>query len=263
MKDFVIILRAFSKKHIPLLLASFLIVTVWGVYAESSGSKTMDNLPAEIVTTADTTNYTVIWLHGLGADGHDFVPVIPELKLPATLAIKFIFPHAPVRPVTLNNGMSMPAWYDLLSLDRTSNAIEEDVLTTVGWINKLIDAEIETGTPSEKILLAGFSQGGVIAFHTGLRYPKKLAGIMALSTYIPFDDKLLNLMNPLQQGLPIFAAHGTHDPVIPFSSWQSYVPKLEAKGFNVESHSYPMEHSLSLEEINDISSWLQKTLINH
>jgi len=124
----------------------------------------------------------------------------------------------------------------------------------------LIDDEILSGTPSEKILLAGFSQGGVVAFHTGLRYPKKLGGIMALSTYIPFADKLLGSMSSEQQGIAIFAAHGQHDPVIPFASWQDYVPQLEAKGFDVEAHSYKMEHSVNMEEINDISAWLQKTL---
>lgn len=220
----------------------------------------MQKLPAEIVKTAEVTEFTVIWLHGLGADGNDFVPVIPELKLPASLAVKFVFPHAPVRPVTLNNGMEMRAWYDLLSLDRSKTAIEEDILTTVTWINQMIDDEIESGTPSDKILLAGFSQGGVIALHAGLRYPKRLAGIMALSTYIPFKDNTLAQANDAQQALPIFAAHGVHDPVITFASYQDYVPSLKTHGYKVEAHDYPMEHSLCLEEINDISSWLQKVL---
>ena len=218
----------------------------------------MSNLPAEIIKTSDQTEFSVIWLHGLGADGHDFVSIIPELKLPQSLGIKFIFPHAPVRPVTLNGGMQMRAWYDLLSLDRDKTAIEDDILATVEWINQLIETEIESGVPPEKILLAGFSQGGVIALHTGLRYPKKIAGIMALSTYIPFDANLLE--HKTQSGLPIFAAHGQYDPVIPFASWQGYVPKLVASGFKVEAHDYPMEHSLCLEEINDISNWLQKNL---
>ena len=200
----------------------------------------------------------MIWLHGLGADGNDFVSIIPELKLPSSLGIKFIFPHAPVRPVTLNGGMQMRAWYDLLSLDRDKSAIEDDILATVEWINQLIETEIQSGVPPEKILLAGFSQGGVIALHAGLRYPKKLAGIMALSCYIPFDANLLE--HKTQSGLAIFAAHGQYDPVIPFASWQDYVPKLEASGFKVEAHAYPMEHSLCLEEINDISRWLQQNL---
>ncbi|MGK0273573.1 MAG: phospholipase/carboxylesterase [Cocleimonas sp.] len=221
---------------------------------------TMQNLPYEIVNTADSTEFTVIWMHGLGADGHDFVSVIPELRLPTSLGIKFIFPHAPVRPVTLNNGVEMRAWYDLLSLDRSKTANEEDILTTVTWINQMINDEIESGTPSDKILLAGFSQGGVIALHTGLRYPKRLAGIMALSTYIPFKENILSQANEKQKSIPIFAAHGKFDPVIPFASYEDYVPSLEAKGYLVEAHDYPMEHSLCLEEINDISTWLQKIL---
>ena len=220
----------------------------------------MQNLPSEIVKTSEQTEYTVIWMHGLGADGNDFVPVIPELKLPASLKVKFVFPHAPVRPVTLNNGMEMRAWYDLLSLDRAKTANEDDILTTVTWINQMIDTEIESGTPSKKILLAGFSQGGVIALHTGLRYPKKLAGIMALSTYMPFKENVIAQASDTQKGMPIFAAHGEYDPVIPLASYQDYVPTLENNGYKVESHTYPMEHSLSLEEINHISAWLQKTL---
>jgi phospholipase/carboxylesterase len=252
------------KKATPPLIALFfaqvLFSTLLGYSGHIGSVEAMEKLPAEIVKTAEETEFTVIWMHGLGADGNDFVPVIPELRLPASLKVKFIFPHAPSRPVTLNNGMSMPAWYDLLSLDRSKNANEDDILTTVTWINKMIDDEIESGTPSEKILLAGFSQGGVIALHTGLRYPKKLGGIMALSTYIPFADNLLGAVPDVQKGMAIFAAHGQQDPVIPFASWQDYVPQLEAKGFDVEAHSYQMEHSVNMEEINDISAWLQKTL---
>jgi len=148
----------------------------------------------------------------------------------------------------------------MFSLDRSNNTDESDLLATVGWINNFIDQEIENGVPSTKILLAGFSQGGVIALHAGLRYPKKLAGIMALSTYMPFDENLLKQTHEQQKGLPIFAAHGARDPVIPLASWQDYVPKVEAEGFNVEAHSYQMEHSLCAEEIRDISAWLQSVL---
>ncbi len=221
----------------------------------------MSSLPFETVLTGTNPEYTIIWLHGLGADGHDFVSLVPELKLPNNLGIKFIFPHAPVRAVTLNNGMQMRAWYDLLSLERGKTADETDILKTVIQINALIDQEIKEGRSADKIILAGFSQGGVIALHTGLRYPKKLAGIMALSTYLPFDENAFKQMSNTQKGLDIFAAHGTSDPVIPVLSWQDYVPKLEAQGFVVDAHEYPMEHSLCLEEINAISSWIQKTLV--
>ena len=218
-------------------------------------------LPFETVKTAEKTEYTIIWLHGLGADGNDFVPLVPELRLPESLAIKFIFPHAPIRPITLNNGYEMRAWFDMFSLDRSNNTDESDLLTSVGWINQFIDQEIENGVPSTKILLAGFSQGGVIAFHAGLRYPKKLAGVMALSTYIPFAENLLEQASEQQSTLPIFAAHGTRDPVIPHVSWEEYIPKLKAKGLDVEAHSYDMEHSLCIEEIRDISTWLKNILL--
>jgi phospholipase/carboxylesterase len=217
-------------------------------------------LPFETISTAENTECTVIWLHGLGADGNDFLSLVPELKLPSSLAIKFIFPHAPIRAVTVNNGMEMRAWYDLLSFDRDKTAKEDDILNTVEQINAFIDHEINSGTPSEKILLAGFSQGGVIALHAGIRYPKKLAGVMALSTYIPFSGNLFKQMSQQQAGLAVFAAHGTHDPVIPFASWETYVPELKAQNFDVEAHQYPMEHSLCLEEIRDISVWLQSVL---
>ncbi|RTZ65710.1 MAG: carboxylesterase [Aquificaceae bacterium] len=211
----------------------------------------------EIRKTSATIDKTVIWLHGLGADGNDFVPLIPELKLPKEAGIRFIFPHAPVRPVTLNNGMKMPAWYDLLSLERGKTANKDDVLATVSWIAKLIDAEIEKGIAAENIVLAGFSQGGVIALQTALRYPQTLAGIMALSTYLPFAESTLAQIKDKHRNIPVFAAHGIQDPVIPLLSWQTYVPQLKEAGLQVEDHSYPMEHSLCAEEIVDISRWLQ------
>jgi len=220
----------------------------------------MSLLPFETVLTASNPEFTIIWLHGLGADGHDFVSLVPELKLPKSLRIKFVFPHAPVRAVTVNNGMQMRAWYDLLSLDREKTANEADILKTVALLNDLIDKEVKDGRPANKIILAGFSQGGVIALHTGLRYPQKLAGIMALSTYLPFDDNVFKQMSDEQKGLNIFAAHGIDDPVIPFLSWQDYVPKLEANGYKLDAHQYPMEHSLCLEEVGDISNWIQSTL---
>ena len=214
-------------------------------------------LTSEILESSDNIDKSVIWLHGLGADGRDFLPLIPELKLPENAGIRFIFPHAPVRPVTLNNGMEMPAWYDLLSLERGKTANEEDVLTTVTWIKRLIDEEIEKGIPAENILLVGFSQGGVIALQTALRYPQKLAGIMALSTYLPFAETTLAQTKAHHKKIPIFAAHGTHDPVIPLLSWQTYVQQLKEAGFQVEDHAYAMEHSLCAEEIADMSQWLK------
>jgi phospholipase/carboxylesterase len=217
-------------------------------------------LDSEIIETAHPITKTIIWLHGLGADGHDFVPLIPELKLPRELGVRFIFPHAPVRPVTLNNGYEMRAWYDLLSLDRGKTADKDDVLTTVAWITQLIDDEIATGIAAENILLAGFSQGGVIALQAGVRYPQQLAGIMALSTYFPFAEETLDNVSDSQRYVPIFAAHGINDPVIPLLSLQTYVPQLQQAGFTVEAYSYPMEHSLCAEEITAMGKWLRAVL---
>ncbi len=217
-------------------------------------------LDKEIVETSGNISKSVIWLHGLGADGHDFIGLIPELQLPADKGIRFIFPHAPIRAVTLNNGYEMRAWYDLLSLERGKTAKEADVLTTVDWITQLINEEIASGIASKNIVLAGFSQGGVIALQTGLRYPQQLAGIIALSTYLPFAEKTLEQLTDAQRNIPIFAAHGINDNVIPLLSWDTYVPELKQAGLTVEAHSYPMEHSLCPQEIIDLSQWLRAVL---
>ena len=221
----------------------------------------MMKLDSKIIETSKQISKTVIWMHGLGADGNDFVPLVPELKLPKELGIRFIFPHAPIRPVTVNNGYEMRAWYDLLSLERGKTANEVDVLTTVDWIIKLIDSEVAKGIAAENILLVGFSQGGVIALQTGLRYPKQLAGIVALSTYLPFAESTLKQTTARQQKVPIFAAHGINDPVIPFLSWQTYVPELKQAGFRVDAYSYRMEHTLCAEEITDLGNWLKTVLL--
>ena len=215
------------------------------------------NLRRETLELGGNIQHAVIWMHGLGADGHDFVPIVNELGLSQDSNVRFIFPHAPSRPVTLNNGHVMPAWYDILSLDRSSNANLDDILTTVGWISVLIDEQIELGIAAENIIMAGFSQGGVIALHTALRYPKRLGGVLALSTYLPFADETLKDMPKGYELIPIFAAHGLHDPVIPVASWQDYVPKLEAKGFPMTAKSYAMEHSVHPQEIADIGVWFK------
>jgi len=220
------------------------------------------NLKRETLELGNNIQHAVIWMHGLGADGHDFVPIVPELGLSQNVGVRFVFPHAPTRPVTLNSGMVMPAWYDILSLDRSSNAKLDDILVTVGWINVLIEEQIELGIDAKNIILAGFSQGGVIALHTALRYPKQLGGILALSTYFPFADDTLSELPEGYELTPVFAAHGLHDPVIPVASWQDYVPKLEAKGFPVVAKSYAMEHSVHPQEIADMGNWLKDVLSN-
>jgi phospholipase/carboxylesterase len=213
-------------------------------------------LNAEILETNKNITYSVIWLHGLGADGHDFVPLIPELQLPDTVGIRFIFPHAPIRPVTINNGLAMRAWYDILSTSFENSEKEADILQAVAEIQVFIDAEIQAGIAPKNILLVGFSQGGVIALHTALRFSKRLAGVMLLSTYIPFVDKLLAEMQVVQKGLPIFSAHGRQDPILPFEKSQHYVHELEKKGFALQSFDYDMQHSVCAKEITDIRAWL-------
>ena len=217
-------------------------------------------LKRETLELGSNIQHAVIWLHGLGADGNDFVPIVPELGLPKDAGVRFIFPHAPTRPVTLNNGYVMSAWYDLISLDRTKNVELDDLLTTVAWISELIDEQIALGIEADNIILAGFSQGGVLALHTALRYPKRLGGIVALSTYFPFADDTLAAMPKGYEQIPVFTAHGTHDPVIPVTWWHDYSPKLEEKGFPVVAKSYSMEHSVHPQEIVDLGKWFKDQL---
>lgn len=215
-------------------------------------------LDMEIIETSQDATRVVIWLHGLGADGHDFVPIVPELDLPKQANIRFIFPHAPTRPVTVNGGYSMRAWYDILSmsLGEDLSADREDILSSVGMINKIIENQIEKGVDSAKILLAGFSQGGVIALYAALNFPKKLAGVIALSTYMPFAERLLENIDDKGLQLPIFSGHGTDDLVVPHSSGKRYREALKGKNFDVTVRDYPMQHSVCADEIRDISRWL-------
>lgn len=203
---------------------------------------------------------SVIWLHGLGADGHDFEPIVPELRLPAELALRFVFPHAPVRPVTINNGMSMRAWYDILTLDRDGPADDAGVRDSGRILDQLIERELERGIAADKIVVAGFSQGGAIAMHSALRSKHKLAGLMALSTYLPishaFEDEVVKSAHSGHTDLPIFMAHGSLDPMLPMALGRDSAELLIAHGFNVEWHEYPMAHSVCAEEIDDVRNWL-------
>lgn len=209
----------------------------------------------EIGAESDAT-HAVIWLHGLGADGNDFVPIVPELRLPAGRKIRFVFPHARMRPVTINMGMTMRAWYDIKSLDRDQED-ETGIRESQAEVEALIRRENERGVPSENIILAGFSQGGAITIQTGLRYPEKLAGLLCLSTYAPLSGMLANEALEANQQTPIFLAHGSHDAVLPLELGSSAKAQLEAMGYSVEWHEYMMEHQVCLEEINDISRWIQ------
>ena len=213
----------------------------------------------EAGATDDPTG-SVIWLHGLGADGHDFEPIVPELALPPALRLRFVFPHAPVRPVTINGGLSMRAWYDILTLDRGGPQDEAGIRASGELLEGLIEHEIERGVPPERIVLAGFSQGGAIALHTALRYPAALAGVVALSTYLPLSDRFEPEVasNPRAQSkaLPIFMAHGSYDPVLPLALGTHARDLLAATGYEVEWHDYPMAHAVCAEEIADIRRWL-------
>lgn len=202
---------------------------------------------------------SIIWMHGLGADGNDFVPIVEEMELPER-PIRFIFPHAPVRAVTINGGFQMRAWYDVVSDDFSRREDEAGVRESQEMIEALIRRENERGIPSRNIVVAGFSQGGAMALHTGLRYPERLAGIIALSTYVPVSKTLDAEMSPANRDVPIFMAHGTADPIIPFWLAGSSRQLLERLDYDVQWHEYQMEHSVIWEEVADISRWLRGVL---
>ena len=214
-------------------------------------------LPAIEIETTDHPTFSVIWLHGLGADGSDFVPVVPELGLPETPGIRFIFPHAPSLPVTCNGGYLMPAWYDIISLDSDNRHVDAaGILKSRQAICRLIERENQRGIPSHNIFLAGFSQGGAVAYMTALTYPEKLAGLLALSTYIPTPDLLLEEATPVNKQIPIFAAHGIWDDVVSPKLGLAARDLLLEHAYALVWHEYPMQHSVCMEEIQAIGAWL-------
>jgi phospholipase/carboxylesterase len=217
----------------------------------------MAGLPDAIeIETGKNPKTSIIWMHGLGADGNDFVPIVPELDLPDA-PIRFVFPNAPVQPVTINGGMRMRAWYDI-SDSAIRREDEPGVRASQALIEALMVREKERG--ANRLVLAGFSQGGAIALQTGLRQPERLAGIMALSTYVPVADKLAAEASPANRDVPIFMAHGTQDPVITFARAQQSRDLLQSLGYAVEWHQYPMPHSVCAEEVRDIGAWLKTVL---
>lgn len=201
---------------------------------------------------------SVIWLHGLGADGHDFEPVVPELRLPEDLAIRFVFPNAPSIPVTVNNGMVMPAWYDIIEFGEERKFNPAQLLASAAAVHALIDREIGRGVPSDRILLAGFSQGGAVNYQAALTYDKPLAGLLALSTYFPTADAIE--VHPANAGLPILICHGTGDPVIPISMSRNSRRNLEKLGFAPDFRSYYMAHQVCPEELQNIATFIQTHL---
>lgn len=216
---------------------------------------------AVIIEPKSSHKASVIWLHGLGADGHDFEPIIPELGLANEPGIRFIFPHAPIRPVTINSGMSMRAWYDVKSPNLREQEDSEAITKSSNLINNYIEAEINAGISSEKIILAGFSQGGAISLHTGLRYSSPLAGLLALSTYLPLPERLTNEASNENKNILVMMAHGTFDPVIPVEQGRHSCEALKEHGYSVEWHEYPMQHAVCMEEINTIGKWIRERLI--
>jgi phospholipase/carboxylesterase len=218
-------------------------------------------LPAIEIETTEHPTFSVIWLHGLGADGSDFVPVVPELGLPEAPGIRFIFPHAPSLPVTCNGGYLMPAWYDIISLDSDSRRVDAaGILKSRQAICRLIERENQRGIPSHNIFLAGFSQGGAVAYMTALTYPEKLAGVLALSTYIPTPERLLAEATPVNKQIPIFAAHGIWDDVVSPKLGLAARDLLLAQAYPLVWHEYPMQHSVCIEEIQAIGEWLAATM---
>jgi phospholipase/carboxylesterase len=213
--------------------------------------------------TAPNPTTAVIWMHGLGADGNDFVPIVNEIDLSGAPGIRFIFPHAPTRPVTINNGYVMRAWYDISFGDlegNTRKADEKGVRESQAQIGQLIARENGRGIAASKIVLAGFSQGGAIALHTGLRYPETLAGVMALSTYLPLAESFAREASPANAKTPVFMAHGTQDPVVPYAMGRGSRDLLQQAGYALEWQEYPMQHSVCLEEVADIGRWLTGVL---
>jgi phospholipase/carboxylesterase len=224
-------------------------------------SYTQTEFPDRIVLTPErsTPSASVIWLHGLGADGHDFVPIVPELRLADAEAPRFVFPHAPVRAVTINNGMQMRAWYDIFEFSLNAREDATGIRASAEILERYVQREREAGIASERIVLAGFSQGGAIALHAGLHHAERLAGILALSTYLPLRRQL-DAPLPVNRGLPILMCHGEQDPVLPVALAELSRDLLRAQGYQVELKLYRMQHQVTQAEIADIAAWLRTVL---
>lgn len=210
--------------------------------------------------TRDQPDASIIWLHGLGADGYDFVPIVKELEALNAPAARFVFPHAPKIPVTINNGYVMRAWYDIVGTDLVRREDASGIRASAAIVERLIEREIERGMARHRIVLAGFSQGGAIALHIGLRQPQPLAGIVALSTYLPLADHFEPERSAAAQSTPIFVAHGTADPIVPHARGLASRDRLVGFGYDVTWHEYPMPHSVCGEEVEDIAAFLQRVL---
>jgi len=215
-------------------------------------------LPHIELTTGEEPQGTVIVLHGLGADGWDFVPIVRELDVPEDLALRYIFPHAPERAVTINNGMEMPAWYDIAMSDIARLPDEAGIRESQAQVEEIIARELARGVPARRIVLAGFSQGGAIALQTALRRNEALGGVVALSTYLTLEDSLAREATRASRGVPIFMAHGTQDPVVPLKLAEASAATLRTQGYEIDWHTYPMAHAVCAEEIADLSAFLER-----
>jgi phospholipase/carboxylesterase len=222
----------------------------------SAGAGDLPALETVEVCSGPNPSAAIIWLHGLGADGHDFEALVPYLGWPSAPDIRFVFPHAPVRPVTVNGGMPMRAWYDILSIDSDRGHDQAGIAESISQVTALLERELERGIASERILLAGFSQGGAIALQLALRYPQRLAGLIALSTYLLGADQLEASLHPANRLTPVFAAHGRADPIVPFTMGDAMRQQLQVLGYPVEWKTYDMPHSVCGEEVDDIVAWL-------
>jgi phospholipase/carboxylesterase len=219
----------------------------------------MPLLPAIEHETNTNPDASVIWLHGLGADGNDFAPIVPELRLPADLGIRFIFPHAPRIPVTINGGFVMPAWYDILEMEIDRKVDTERLLASAHAIEAFVDNELNRGIDSQRIIIAGFSQGGAVAYQVALSHDKRLGGLLAMSTY--FATSAAIKLSETNSNLPIEIQHGTYDPVVPESLGQNAAHQLINEGYSVNYRTYPIEHGVCPQQIGDISEWLQNLLL--
>jgi phospholipase/carboxylesterase len=229
-------------------------------FAEPGRMELIDRIETE---TGASPEWSVIWLHGLGADGNDFAPLVPELVRPHWPAIRFVFPHAPVQAVTINGGMRMRSWYDIVSFDLTGRADSRGVDESVARVEALIAREAERGIPASRIILAGFSQGGAVTLAAGLRRVEPLAGLVALSTYLPLGTDALARLDDTPADTrtqPVFVAHGRLDPVVPFAAGEDAAGRLRALGFEVDFHAYPMQHQVCLEEIEALRGWFDRRL---
>lgn len=221
---------------------------------------TQESAEAVVLNPQAPPTAAVIWLHGLGADGFDFVPIVEELRLPASLPVRFIFPHATPRPVTINNGFVMRAWYDIKGFGPDRAEDDAGIRESEGVVKQYIGQQIAQGIPANKIVVAGFSQGGAIALQTGVRYPERLAGVMALSTYLPLRASVAGEASAANRDIPILMCHGTRDPVVILQMGEGSRDVLQGLGYRIDWRTYPMEHSVCMEEVLDISKWLQARL---